>query len=119
MVSNTGTPELKTITTKYNLVIDSSSGKKKIPISLPNSEWYVLGVEYTTTKSTPTSVEFDKSWTEPLYDNTSLAYIESLCSNILEMTIVNGTQLKAAKKQLHDAIENYGFKRTRFVLELS
>lgn len=121
MVPNAGTPELKTITTRYNLVVDTLNGKKKIPISLPedtpNPEGLIRGIECVTTKSTPTSVDFDRSWAKPLYNNASLGYIEDLCSNILEMVIVNSAQLKAAKKQLHDTIEDYEFRRARLVLD--
>lgn len=121
MASNTGTPELKAITTKYNLVVDTLNGKKKIPISLPEDtpspEGLVRGIECVATKSTPTSIDFDKSWAEPLYNNASLKYIEDLCTNILEMVIVNSVQLKAAKRQLHDTIEDYEFRRARLVLD--
>lgn len=121
MAPNAGTPELKTITTRYSLVVDTLNSKIKIPISLPedipNPEGLVRGIECVTTESTPTSVDFRDSWAEPLYDNASLTYIEGLCANILEMVVVNSTQLKAAKRQLHDAITDYAFKRARLVLD--
>lgn len=121
MAPNTGTPELKAITTKYNLVVDTLNSKMKIPISLPEDipspEGLVYGIECVATKSTPTSVDFSRSWAEPLYNNASLKNIEDLCDNILEMVVVNSAQLKAAKKQLHDAITDYEFRRARLVLD--
>lgn len=111
------------LTTKYYLVIDGLDGKKKIPlddlpkgVDNPAPFTYGIKVEQYDESEKNCSAKVVE-WAEPLFNNAELERVMRDCENILEMTIVNGTQLKAAKKNLHDIFLNAECSRARQVTD--
>lgn len=120
--SSEGLIDFTNPTTKYYLVIDGLNGKKKIPLDdlpegIKNPANFTYGIKVEQYEPNKTSTEKISEWAEPLFDNAALDRLKSDCENILEMTIVNATQLKAAKRNLHDVFLNTEHFRARQVLD--
>ena len=117
MTNNTSTEGLKVNDTKYYLIYGVDKPTKiplenlnNAPIACPD-DW-VSGIEVIST-----GIESIDHWATPLYNRCDMDYLQTKICSLLDMVLVNQTQLKASKQTLDDIFREIRNRKVQDTIE--